>query len=158
MERVWGTGAGSPDPLPLAERAENSASCSKEIILMITQKGPRRCGGYTSSVGCADTFPSRGRQGGGHGLRAYTSSVRLRRPPSPLGEGKKGPPTSFLQSQHSFRQSHGLLNTAVIVPCQNLKTRMKKSVVVFTRIDPRQTLPEIVQRNFRIGLVHHQTV
>ena len=25
-------------------------------------KGPRRCGGYTSSVGFADTFPSRGRQ------------------------------------------------------------------------------------------------
>ena len=77
MERVWGTGAGSPDPLPLAERAENSASCCKALIWMIIQqKGTRRCGGYTSSDRLtAATFPSRGRQEGGHGLRAYTSSV-----------------------------------------------------------------------------------
>jgi len=33
-------------------------------------KGPRRCGGYTSSVGCADTFPSKGKA---TGVR-YTSS------------------------------------------------------------------------------------
>ena len=71
---------------------------------MIKQRRPRRCGGYTSSgpsghlplqgegssgalhlIQSADrrSFPSRGRQEGGHGLRAYTSSDRLRRPPSP---------------------------------------------------------------------------
>jgi len=41
-------------------------------------RGTRRCGGYTSSVGCADTFPSRGRQKGGelHLIRPFG-------PPSP---------------------------------------------------------------------------
>jgi len=38
-------------------------------------RGKRRCGGYTSSVGCADTFPSRGRQGGKRRCGGYTSSV-----------------------------------------------------------------------------------
>jgi len=36
-------------------------------------KGPRRCGGYTSSVGCADTFPSKGKA---TAVR-HTSSDRL---------------------------------------------------------------------------------
>ena len=29
--------------------------------MIIQQRGTRRCGGYTSSVGCADTFPSKGK-------------------------------------------------------------------------------------------------
>ena len=57
--RRAGTGAGFPDPLALAERAENKSNCCKALNGMISQlRGTRRCGGYTSSD-------------------------RLRRPPSP---------------------------------------------------------------------------
>ena len=38
VQRIRGTGAGSPDPWALAERAENSASRSKEINGMNTQQ------------------------------------------------------------------------------------------------------------------------
>ena len=49
VQRIRGTGAGSPDPLALAERAENHSSCCKALNGMIPQLR-------------------------GHGLRAYTSS------------------------------------------------------------------------------------
>ena len=87
VQRIRGTGAGSPDPLALAERAENSASCCKALIWMIIQqKETRRCGGYTSSVGCADTFPSRGRQKGETG----PSSDRLTAATFPSRGRQKG--------------------------------------------------------------------
>ena len=53
-------------------------------------RGKRRCGGYTSSVGCADTFPSRGRQKGITPTKQNTASSaapRHRAPPAPPDRG-----------------------------------------------------------------------
>jgi len=60
VQRIRGTGAGSPDPLALAERAENNASCSKEINWMITQ-GDHAAAAATPHPALRATFPSKGK-------------------------------------------------------------------------------------------------
>ena len=45
---------------PLDPLAAGGISCSSSARLEKEQWGERRCGGYTSSVGKADSFPSRG--------------------------------------------------------------------------------------------------
>ena len=87
VQRIRGTGAGSPDPLALAERAENKSSCCKALNGMISQLRDHAAAAATPHPALRATFPSKGK------------AAEVRVPPHPIrrpqvlplqGEGKKG--------------------------------------------------------------------